>query len=173
MERTRILVICENGGTGLMSSMRDIWGEKCANSFQIAEEFLPDARDADLSVILPLFFARCTPHVMILCLSEHVLQKTEAIFEVIGKNGWEIPVLLALQTADAADLMAMLKLGAADFVLAPFRAQDLVPRLRRLLRAAGEAGSPTNEIKLQLGLEKFVGESSLLHAAIRQIPKLA
>jgi len=172
MERTRILVICDDGGTDLMTALRDIWGGR-TTGFQIMEELLPTAPDGDFSVILPLFFARSTPHIIILCLTNQAGQKIRAILEIIGGNGWEIPVMLALQTAAEADLSDLLTLGVEDFVLAPFRAEDLVPRLRRLHRPSSETGPPMNKTKLRLGLEQFVGESPLLHDAIRQIPKLA
>ncbi len=170
VEQTKVLVIADNGAEGLMLSLRNIWSLGCADSFQLAEGHLPDWPGEDFAPGVLRFLEQVAPQLVILCLSHEVRRQAEAFFAVARP---EIPVLLALETSGEEDLLAMLKLGAADFVFAPFRAHDLIPRLRRLQRATTENASAAGQIKLQLGLEQFIGESPALLTAIKQIPKLA
>ncbi len=172
MEQTNILLMSDGGATGLMLSVRDICGRNRSGDFRVVEAPWPAAGTSDFSSILLRNFGQTPPHLAILCLSQNVRERTELFFECARKHCREIPVLLALESADEEELLALLRRGAVDFMFAPLRAHEVVLRLRRWQRAAGN-GDSASQLKLKLGLEQFVGESQALIAAIRQIPKLA
>ena len=60
------------------------------------------------------------------------------------------------------DLNNLFNLGAADFVIAPLRANDVVARLLRLHRPSELDNTELSELKERLGLKQFVGESEIL-----------
>ena len=75
----------------------------------------------------------------------HVLRELRA-------SGATMPVLILSARSEEADKVRGLRIGADDFVTKPFGVQELVERVRALLRRAG--ASPTGELpdRLQVGV---------------------
>jgi DNA-binding NtrC family response regulator len=67
----------------------------------------------------------------------------------------------------------MLKLGAADFITPPLKANDILPRLWRLLEHKQHTQSLTHKFKEKLGLKQMVGESPTFLDETKKIPVLA
>jgi two-component system KDP operon response regulator KdpE len=78
--------------------------------------------------------------------------------EVCGElRQWsEVPVLVLSALGDEQEKVAALDAGADDYVTKPFGVEELLARLRAVLRrGAGPAGSPVIEVgELRLDLEK-------------------
>ena len=172
MQRTTVLIISDAGAVRLMLSLREICERTRSEEFHVLEELLPAACDKALGSVLPRVFARTAPQVAVLCPSWQAVQQVEAVVRVMCENRCEIPLLLGLEHDGGEDLLTMLNLGVADFVIAPFRAGDVLARLRRLCQPLA-GGAAVNEFKRKFGLEQFVGESRALIDAIQQVPKLA
>jgi len=172
MERTRILFLADSGAVGLMLSLRNICDLNHAGDFQAAEELLPAAGNSSFAATFPRLWDRSAPHLAVLCLSQEPHRKAAEFFDVMRRHGRDVPVLLALESGHEPELPGLLRLGAADFLLAPFHAPEVAPRLRSWHPMVVHENSAA-EIKQALGLEQFVGESPALIAAIKQIPKLA
>ena len=64
----------------------------------------------------------------------------ELIERLRAQAGWEsVPVLMLTAKAREVDIVRALELGADDYVTKPFQPEELLARIRRLLRGAGEA----------------------------------
>ena len=46
----------------------------------------------------------------------------------------KVPIIIAAQNFDAAQIQAMLELGATDFITPPFTAESILPRVWRLVK---------------------------------------
>ena len=72
-----------------------------------------------------------------------------------GADGWEItrllrerndiPIIMLTARREEIDRIAGLELGADDYVVKPFSPQELVSRVRAVLRRAGAKSAPTGE----------------------------
>jgi two-component system, OmpR family, KDP operon response regulator KdpE len=67
----------------------------------------------------------------------------------------QVPVLVLSALGDEREKVAALDAGADDYVTKPFGVEELLARLRAVLRRAGPSGSPVIEIgELRLDLDK-------------------
>lgn len=59
----------------------------------------------------------------------------ELIERLRAQAGWaQVPVLMLTAKAREADIVRALELGADDYVTKPFQPEELLARIRRLLR---------------------------------------
>jgi two-component system, NtrC family, response regulator GlrR len=82
-----------------------------------------------------------------------------------------LPIILLGNIEDPDVIFALLKGGAMDFITAPFRPLDIIPRVRRLLES--DAESPVEKTKASLGLRHLVGQNHSFVAEISKIPLVA
>ncbi|HEY5911137.1 MAG TPA: sigma-54 dependent transcriptional regulator [Verrucomicrobiae bacterium] len=83
------------------------------------------------------------------------------------------PFLLVLSEELARDAPRFLRAGAADFVVPPIRPWDLVPRVVSLLRPRESEDELVAHLKLVAGSKQIVGQSPLLLAQLRKLPRIA
>jgi two-component system response regulator GlrR len=83
------------------------------------------------------------------------------------------PLLVAPRSLNAVEISELLALGASDFLLPPYRAEDLLPRLRRLLHPPSKRGALFARIRAGVGLRNIVGESRGLLAEVSKLPRIA
>jgi DNA-binding NtrC family response regulator len=85
----------------------------------------------------------------------------------------ERPVLVVVHGTDGHSPLDYCELGASDFALPPFRPQELLARIRRLVTAARRPEQVAQAIKERIGLERLIGESASFQQAIRRLPQIA
>jgi two-component system response regulator GlrR len=83
------------------------------------------------------------------------------------------PLLVAPRSLNAVEISELLALGASDFLLPPYRPEDLLPRLRRLLNPLSRRGALLARIRAGVGLRNIVGESRGLLAEVSKLPRIA
>jgi DNA-binding NtrC family response regulator len=83
------------------------------------------------------------------------------------------PILVASRGRTAEEIFELLECGASDFLLSPYRAEDLVPRLHRLLCPKPKGDPQVNQIKADVGLQQIVGESPVFFAELCKLPRIA
>jgi two-component system, NtrC family, response regulator GlrR len=82
-----------------------------------------------------------------------------------------IPIIILGDVEQPDTMLALLEQGATDFVTSPFKANDIVPRVKRLL--GHEAVRPTVNIKATLGLRNLVGQNKAFIRETTKIPIIA
>jgi two-component system, NtrC family, response regulator GlrR len=83
------------------------------------------------------------------------------------------PILVAPRGLTSDDISGLLSHGASDFLLPPYRAEDLVPRLRRLLHPTPRRDQPIARIRAAVGLRNIVGQSHALLGEVKKLPRIA
>src|ERR1700722_4935902 len=79
----------------------------------------------------------------------------EALFAQLRLNDPQRPILVAPHGLTSDEISEVLSHGASDFLLPPYRAEDLVPRLRRLLSRAPSEARAVARIRTDVGLRNI------------------
>jgi two-component system OmpR family response regulator len=87
-----------------------------------------------------------TPDIMIIDINMPLMDGFELV-ERLRKNGNDVPVLMLSARADRVDITRGLTIGADDYVVKPFGLEELVLRLKAILRRAHIAGTPNTSLK--------------------------
>jgi two-component system response regulator GlrR len=113
------------------------------------------------------------PTHLLLCLPEHPEPSGCQILAQVQRQFENIPYLVAVNGRDWQDVSQILKDGAFDFVMPPFRTADIVPRLRRLGEYSRTEEPVMQRRKQELGLPEFIGDSSALMSELEKVPRIA
>lgn len=87
-----------------------------------------------------------TPDIMIIDINMPLMDGFELV-ERLRKNGNNVPVLMLSARADRVDITRGLTLGADDYVVKPFGLEELVLRLKAILRRSHLSGAPNTALK--------------------------
>lgn len=155
-----------------MTALREICRQWTSREFKFSEGLLygdaPEVRANVRSLI-----SRHSPDLLLLCAHPDFPAAAKTALDEIQSQASQTQLLLAMEAAGEQSLSHFLRTEVADFIVAPFREGELLPRLRRLCRNTNADDSDTSELKLKLGLSQVIGESPQLVAAIRQIHKFS
>jgi DNA-binding NtrC family response regulator len=147
--------------------------ESASFRFHVTERSLPSVPTGDSSQTNYSAGRGAQFDLVLLCLSEEGLGAAEATVEALQSTFKEIPIVLVVESAEPRQLCNLLRRGASDFLMPPFRSPEVIPRLLRLIEHAGKADSPIRSLKEKLGLKQFIGESDIWMQEIAKIPKVA
>lgn len=87
-----------------------------------------------------------SPDILIIDINMPLMDGFELV-ERLRKNGNEVPVLMLSARADRVDVTRGLTLGADDYVVKPFGLEELVLRLKAILRRSQVSATPNNSLK--------------------------
>jgi two-component system, NtrC family, response regulator GlrR len=113
------------------------------------------------------------PPVILMVLPAALLREPEALIESLRRHAPEAPLVAVTDGGEPGSILRLLELGVHDFISAPLRAADILPRIWRLAERACRGPSAAAELKERLGLRHLVGESPSFLAAIEKIPLVA
>ncbi|HEV8430452.1 MAG TPA: sigma-54 dependent transcriptional regulator [Pyrinomonadaceae bacterium] len=87
----------------------------------------------------------------------------------------KVPIIIAAQNFEAAQIRAMLELGATDFITPPFTAESILPRVWRLVKhnEPDDASRGTLQHKLAMRRLGLVGQSKVFLDEIKKLSLLA
>jgi two-component system, NtrC family, response regulator GlrR len=97
----------------------------------------------------------------------------EPLFARLRLSNPRLPILVAPCGLTTDEISQVLAQGAADFLLPPYSAEGVVPRLRRLARPRFGQDSQIEEIKAGVGLRQIVGESPVFLAELSKLSRIA
>jgi two-component system response regulator GlrR len=113
------------------------------------------------------------PEIILLILPAALLERPEPLLEAVRRRAPEAPVVAVTAGGEPAGILRLLELGIHDFISAPLRACDVLPRIWRLVERARAAGQAFGRLREKLGLRHLLGESPSFVAAIEKIPLVA
>jgi two-component system, NtrC family, response regulator GlrR len=115
---------------------------------------------------------RFDPLVIFLILSPE-LRDNGRILESVRRETLPIPIIAVIEACEPQSVLELLSAGAADFITAPLKATDVLPRTWKLVK-------PNSEIQKQIrfpgsgpGLQQLVGESPDFLVQLQKIPLIA
>jgi two-component system response regulator GlrR len=117
--------------------------------------------------------ASSDPEVILLVIPAALLERPEPLLEAVRRGAPEVPVVAVTAGGEPAGILRLLELGIHDFISAPLRACDVLPRIWRLVERARAAGQVFGRLREKLGLRHLLGESPAFVAAIEKIPLVA
>jgi len=115
----------------------------------------------------------CSPAIMFLAPAADLIKQTRELLELIRKDFPTIPVMVLAEAGDPDDMLAWLKLGAADFLTVPLRAIDVLPRVWRLLEHTDQEAPLLRSHIAKQGVSELVGENQNFLQEIEKIPLIA
>jgi two-component system, NtrC family, response regulator GlrR len=172
METTKLLLLSLPGAEALMPPLRVILEKVDLAALQVSTEVLSHAME-DYWPFLSSVFEHERPDILLLCLPSKSAPGGEAVFSAVRQHRWDMPVLVVLESCEIVELSKAIDSRATDFILAPFRPEEIVPRLLRLCSYAREGSATARNLKERLGLKQLIGESPVFVAEIEKIPKIA
>src|SRR5882724_3130585 len=104
------------------------------------------------------------------------LDQQASLLESIRAGLSEIPIIAVIESCEPQSVFDLLKLGAADFITAPLRSEEVLPRTWRLMnRAQREARQARTAATLQpeFALKQLVGASNEFVLQVKKIPLIA
>jgi hypothetical protein len=151
VNRTNILVIGTRGSAGVMAALRTVWKPWASQEFEFAEVVLRKG-EAAIRAGLHSAMARCQPDLLLLCAAGNQTAEADHVLKELQNKLLETPLLLALDADRGEPLPNFLQMAVIDFVVAPFRECELLPKLRRWHRKANDGSMGLSELKRKLGL---------------------
>jgi len=84
-----------------------------------------------------------------------------------------IPLLVLVEAVTPDEMLDWLRLGAADFLITPLRAIDVMPRIWRVLECPTPAVPEPKSLNASTAIEELVGENQEFLKQIEKIPAIA
>ena len=167
----KVLAVCWGGADELTCAFQAVLGS--ALDVEISRVDLPKADSDACSSLLAENVGKFRPDLLALCPALGAIDGAEAVFDAIRRVNREVAVLVFVKSLAVDQLEQFVRLGAADFCIAPLRLEDVLPRIVRWARPLSRTNRIAPDLEKNLGLQQFLGKSRIFIDAITSIPKLA
>ena len=91
----------------------------------------------------------------------------------IKEAALRVPIIAVLEDSEPERVFELLKGGAADFIIPPINASDVLPRTWKLLSSNANNGKPAQALETGSLTHQLVGESADFVAQLQKIPQIA
>src|SRR5882672_572926 len=130
-------------------------------------------KSSELDVNIYGAIQRYNPALIFLVSSRSGLEASRKLLTSIKRIGVEIPIIAAVETCAPDEAFELLKIGAADFVTTPFQANDVLPRVWRLLRQSRSDRSLNQSPEAKRHSKKLIGISPVFLQEANKISLIA
>ena len=117
---------------------------------------------------LPALVARLAPDLIFLIAKTALFSQPDAL-ELVARLSAASPLIIVMDKAEPKQAFELLKLGVVDYLTAPLKAVDVLPRVWRLLEKMREGETVTKKLKEKLGLKQLVGQSPAFVSELSKI----
>jgi DNA-binding NtrC family response regulator len=117
--------------------------------------------------------SRVNPCLILLAFGGEGPARLELVARCSREAGPAVPVVVAVDQCQPEELIQLLRAGAADFVIAPWRTIDVVPRLWRLLPQQELDDGLATAAKRHAGFSQLIGNSPAFREQVDKIPLVA
>ena len=169
MEETRLFIIDLDPTAKLGRDLRDFLELNLNSCLSIREQSLRDPEGDGFFTELSANVAGFNPCVVFLVSAGRSPRLAGRVIESLDGR----PVLAVCGELEAGETVELLKRGLSDFVAAPLRTADLLPRVRRFLEQANPTETTIRSLRERMGLRQFVGKSPPFLAQLERIPQVA
>jgi two-component system response regulator GlrR len=113
------------------------------------------------------------PDIAFFVISPSLVTEAKALFEALRGQPFSSPTIVVIDHGEPTEMLDMLKVGATDFVTAPLRPVEILPRVWRLLEESRRAREIPEDVEEKSEQEGFVGRDPAFLAEVRKIPVVA
>ena len=113
------------------------------------------------------------PDVVVATLDSFQATKVQPFLASLQRAFPNRPLLVTTTHPETCDVFPLLEAGAADFLLPPLRASDVLPRLKRQARVSPAGSALVERLKQDIGLKQIIGESPQFLEKVRCVPRFA
>jgi two-component system response regulator GlrR len=170
-ESVEVLTVCASGADELARALQAEL--QSAGDLEMSRLDLPAADSGAGFKILAERLGKFPPNLLALCVTAGAIDGAQDVFYSLRQLQCETPILVILEASAMDQLQRLIRLGAADFCVAPLRLEDILPRILRWARPLSRASRMVPDLAKTLGLQQFLGKSRIFIDAITSIPKLA
>ena len=169
MQKKDILLLDFNPASGLGSALRKIFEFDSVPPFCLKSQSVGSAEFDDFVINLSAIAQDLNPSIIFISLHSDFLKQTEPVIRSIREK----PVIVIFEGFKPEELIELLKLGVADFVIPPLNAIDVLPRVWRLLEQSHRQDTLAYRLKERIGLGRLVGQSPAFLSEMNKIPLMA
>ena len=162
----RVAIVCGPDTTVLADSLEALLAEATEFTFSRFEY-------RDQSGLKPKAASFGNPDVVVATLDSFQATKLELFFALLQGAFPHRPVLVTTTHPNTFDFFRVLEMGASDFLLAPLRRSELLPRLMRQARVTRRGDALVQKLKEDIGLKQIIGESAAFLEKVRCVPRFA
>lgn len=162
----RVAIVCEPETTVLADSLQALLEEAKGFTFSRFEY----RAGSDLK---PRPARPANSEVVVAALDSFQATKVQPLLAPLQRAFPNRPLLVTTTHPDAFDVFPLLEAGAADFLLPPLRASDVLPRLKRQARVSPRGTALVERLKQDIGLKQIIGESPQFLEKVRCLPRFA
>jgi len=168
MKQAKFLLLGSgNLGTSLRHILESSWKE-----ISITQESLVISEDGDDIQIPNRLTQGFEADLCFLILGETMPGQREALFSLL-KEIAPVPVIIVVEKGEPDLMFKLLEAGSADFITAPLKASDLLPRIWRVINESQRHETLAQTLKERYGLKQLIGESAKFLEEINRIPLMA
>lgn len=171
MKSERALVFTIGQTTALSNSLRDILESDFTLVAPVGLRPLDASRFSDIGDELDVAIRRCDPRLIFLVSSREVLEQSKSLLASIRRVAADIPIIATIDSLAPEQAFELLKVGAADFITAPFKATDVLPRAWRLVKQIYPDQNQTAQAEYQS--KQLIGDSPVFRNEANKIPLIA
>ncbi|HEX4951631.1 MAG TPA: sigma-54 dependent transcriptional regulator [Blastocatellia bacterium] len=164
MKPTNLLLLNFPPFSKLGSDLRTILLESLTPEIQLHEENVERPSGRHLTDVL----CRIKPAVTFLISQFNPSRPVQTVLDACKADETEPPIIVVTEENEPDEVFATLKLGAVDFITAPLKPINILPRLRRIL--ASHLFSLPESIATQ---HKLIGQSPTFLSEVSKIPLVA
>ena len=162
----QVAIVCEPETTVLAESLEALLER--ANGFAFSR--FEYRAQSDLQ---PRPAGVANPDVVVATLDSFQSTKIQPFLAPLQRAFPNRPLLVTTTHPETFDVFPFLEAGAADFLLPPLRASDVLPRLKRQARVSPVASGLVERLKEEIGLKQIIGESPRFLEKVRCVPRFA
>jgi DNA-binding NtrC family response regulator len=171
MKPAKILLLDFNPTAGSSGALRDILESHTGrDDIELTQEVIKGGDGVPGPAGLSRLISSDRPDVIFLAPSEGPRGETQELFRSLECESVTAPVIVVSETGGADEMFEWLKLGAADFITAPLKANEVLPRVWQLLEQGGRRANHAQALKGRLAARLLIGESPAFLKEVGKIP---
>lgn len=144
-----------------------------ASSFNLRCLTIPDGEAVPAMDELTENISAYQADVIFLVLSSNSLKQAREVYQSIKSVLYGTPAIFVIEDCQPDEMIELLKLGVADFIIPPLKAADILPRVWRLLDHLRNSEKAHQRIKERLALQQLDSENPALKAELKKIPLIS
>jgi two-component system, NtrC family, response regulator GlrR len=172
MKELKVASLDFDPSSGLGETLKSILQACPSPAIQVSQQSIP-ARESDPRQTISKFLQGFKGELIFLILPSARVEEARLFLRACQKGEVQAPVMGIVDGAGANEPMELLQMGMSDFMTPPLKAEDVLPRIWRILEKKTPDEVLIQKLKTKIGLTQLVGRSPTFQMEIDKIPLVA